>query len=118
LNEALAAQLAVVEAVEVQLADLEVKWAAGELVQLAYERAKPVLDKRLAKERARLDGLERPAAPTEIKAEADWMEMEPNEKRVLITRFQVPIRIGPHKPGVRRFDPGRVKIGRVKTRRS
>ena len=112
LTDALAAQVAKVEAVEDQLADLEVKWAAGELVQRAYDRAKPVLDKRLAAERARLDGLEHPAAPLPVEVAADWAQMTDAERRILIQRFGARITVGPHRPGARRFDPARVRITR------
>jgi site-specific DNA recombinase len=110
LTEALGAQLAKVEAVEEQLADLEVKWAAGELVQKAYARAKPVLDRRLALEKAKLDGLAHPTSPLPIDVGADWKEATDAEKRVLISRFGVQIRIGDHRSNQRRFDPGRVRI--------
>jgi site-specific DNA recombinase len=114
ITHALAAQAAKVDFIEDQLADLEVKWAAGELVQRAYERAKPVLDKRLAAERARLDGLAHPAPPLPADAYADWAEMTDGEKRVLIIQFGVRITVGPHRPrpGVRRFDPARLRITR------
>ena len=84
LTDALAEQAAKVEAIEDQLANLEVKWAAGELVQRAYDRTKPVLDQRLAAARARLDGLAHPAAPLPADAAADWAEAtgpEPTTRR-------------------------------------
>jgi site-specific DNA recombinase len=114
ITDALSAQAAKIEGVEEQLAELEAKWAAGDLVQRAYDRAKPVLDKRLAAERAKLDGLEHPAPPLPADAHADWAEATDAEKRILITRFRVQIVIGPHcpRPGVRRFDPARVRITR------
>jgi DNA invertase Pin-like site-specific DNA recombinase len=112
LTDARAAQLAKVEAVEDQLADLEVKWASGELVQRAYDRAKPVLDRRLAAEQARLDALERPAVPLPADAAADWAEATDAERRILIQRYRVQITVGPHRPGARRFDPARVRITR------
>lgn len=112
LTDALAAQDAKVAAVEEQLADLEVKWASGELVQLAYDRAKPVLDRRLAAEQARLGGLARPAAPSPVDAAADWADATDAEKRILIQRYGVRITVGPHRPGARRFDPKRVRITR------
>lgn len=58
--------------------------AAGELVQRAYDRAKPVLDQRLAAAWARLDGLAHPAAPLPADAAADWAEAtgpEPTTRR-------------------------------------
>ena len=112
LTGARAEQLARVEAVEDQLADLEVKWASGELVQRAYDRAKPVLDKRLAAEQARLGALEHPAAPLPADAAADWAAATDAEKRILIQRYSVQITVGPHRPGARRFDPARVRITR------
>jgi DNA invertase Pin-like site-specific DNA recombinase len=113
LTDALSEQLGKVEAVEEQLADLEVKWAAGELVQRAYDRAKPVLDKRLAKEQARLDGLARPTSAMAVDAAADWAEAEPDEKRALITRFGVRITVGAFRSEApRRFDSKRVRITR------
>ena len=112
LTDALAEQHAKVEAIEEQLADLEVKWASGELVQRAYDRAKPVLDRRLAAEQARLDGLEHPAAPRPVEVAADWAAATDAERRGLIQRFGVQITVGPHRPGARRFDPARVRITR------
>ena len=112
LTDALAEQAAKVEAIEDQLANLEVKWAAGELVQRAYDRAKPMLDQRLAAARARLDGLAHPAAPLPADAAADWAEATDAERRILIQRFGVRITVGPHRPGARRFDPARVRITR------
>ena len=112
LTDALAAQAATVGKIEDQLADLEVKWAAGELVQRAYDRAKPVLDQRLAAARARLDGLEHPAAPSKVDVAADWAKATDAERRILIQRFGVQITVGPHRPGARRFDPARVGITR------
>ena len=66
-----------------------------------------MLDKRLAAERARLSGLEHPAAPKPIEVAADWAAMTDAERRVLIQRFGVQITVGPHQPGARRFDPAR-----------
>jgi site-specific DNA recombinase len=112
LTDALKTQLAKVEAVEDQLAELEVKWAFGELVPRAYGRAKPVLDRRLADERAKLEGLEQPGTPTPLVVADDWAEMTDDEKRVLITRFGVHIEIGPHKLRRKGFDPDRITITR------
>ena len=112
LTGARAEQLARVEAVEDQLADLEVKWASGELVQRAYDRAKPVLDRRLAAEQARLGALEHPAAPLPADAAADWAVGHDAEKRILIQRYGVQITVGQHRPGARQFDPARVRITR------
>jgi hypothetical protein len=81
-------------------------------VQRAYDRAKPVLDQRLAAARARLDGLAHPAAPLPADAAADWAEATDAERRILIQRFGVRITVGPHRPGARRFDPARVRITR------
>ena len=112
LTDALATQAAKVEAVEDQLAALEVKWASGELVQRAYDLAKPVLDKGLAAERARFDGLAHPPPPLPADAAADWADATDAERRILIQRFRVRITVGPHRPGARRFDPARVRITR------
>lgn len=115
LTDARAMQAAKVDAVEKQLGDLEVKWAAGELVPQAYDRAKPVLDRRLAQERAKLDKIAGGGSLAPVDVRADWSKMTTAEKRVLITRCGVRIVIGPHRPA-HRFDPGRVRIRRV-TRR-
>jgi DNA invertase Pin-like site-specific DNA recombinase len=110
LTEARSAQLSAVEAIEEQLVDLEAKLATGDIIARAYDAARPILDKRLAAARAKLDGLSQPVTLTPIQAAADWAEMTDAEKRSLIKRFRVRIVIGPHTPGVRRFDPSRVKI--------
>lgn len=112
LTDARATQLKKLEEVEEALADLEVKRASGEIIPLAYERAKPVLDKRLARERAKLAGIEHPAGPVPIDAAADWASMLPDEKRMLIKRFRVRIAIGAHR-NMPRFDSGRVSIRRI-----
>jgi hypothetical protein len=112
LTDARAEQDAKVQAIENQLVDLEVKWGAGELIQAAYDRTKPVLDKRLAAAQATLDGLAHPVAPRRVEAAADWAKATTAERRILIQQFGVQITVGPHQPGARRFDPARVDIKR------
>jgi site-specific DNA recombinase len=113
LNESRRDQLVQVEAVESQLSDLEVKWASGELVQQAYDRAKPVLDRRLAVEQSKLAELSRQSVTVNpVAAEKDWQQMTPAEKRTLIARSRTTITIGPYIPGPipRRFNDKRVTI--------
>lgn len=69
------------EAVEEHLAELEAKWAAGDILRLASERTGRVLDKRLATERARLKKLgrdgpirTRSGSPADAK---EWTMSEP-----------------------------------------
>jgi site-specific DNA recombinase len=113
LGNARAEHLARVDAVEEQLAELEVKYAAGEIVRRAYERAKPVLDKRLAKERAALDGLAHGGRSAfAIDPSADWAAMTPDEQRALIgAALGVTIMPSDGTQG-RMFDPSRVVIDR------
>lgn len=110
LNEARAAQLAKVQAVEDRLTDLEVKWATGELIQAAYERAKPVLDAQRAKLLAGLDELSPATAISAYDASEDWGEMTDEEKRLVVRRFRVKVEVLPFVRGTRRFDPSRVAI--------
>jgi site-specific DNA recombinase len=108
LNEARAAQLAKLQAVEDRLTNLEVKWASGELIQAAYDRSKPVLDGQRVKLLAGLDELAPAAAISSYDAELDWAEMTDDEKRVVVRRYRVRIEILPRRSGTRRFDPERV----------
>lgn len=109
LNEARAAQLANLQAVEDRLTDLEVKWAAGELIQAAYDKAKPVLDGQRTKLLAGLDELSPATAIVEYNAALDWGDMTDDEKRDVIRRHRVRIEIGPMDRGApRRFDRRRV----------
>jgi site-specific DNA recombinase len=112
LSDARARQLADVEALEEQLADLEVKKAMGEIIQRAYDRAKPVLDRRLKVAQDVLDGIAVPTSRVTLDPAADWADedMTPEKKRALITRYKATITIKPFKAGVRRFDPARVVI--------
>jgi site-specific DNA recombinase len=110
LTEARASQQSKVESIEGQLVDLEVKWATGEIIQSAYNRAKPVLDGRLARERASLDGLAIVAAPSMFDAALDWDEATDDEKRALIRRYGVKITIARSTKGPR-FDAGRIRVG-------
>lgn len=110
ITDARAKQLAEVEAIEEQLADLEVKRAMGEIIQRAYDRAKPVLDRRLKAARDKLDGIGVRTSTAPLDAAADWADATSAEKRALIQRFGVEIAIGPFEPGKRRFNPERVQI--------
>jgi site-specific DNA recombinase len=108
LNEARDTQLAKLQAVEDRLADLEVKWATGELIQSAYDRAKPVLDAQRAKLLAGLEELSPATAISTYDAALDWDEMTDDERRVVIQRYRVRIEVLPKQPGTRRFDRTRV----------
>jgi DNA invertase Pin-like site-specific DNA recombinase len=99
-----------VEAIEERRDELEIKWAAEEISQRAYDGAKQVLDRRLAAERDKLTDLAAPVAPLPVDVAADWAEARDDEKRALIARFKVRILIGPHARGAGRFDPSRVRI--------
>jgi site-specific DNA recombinase len=108
LNEARAAQLAKLQAVEDRLTDLEVKWASGELIQAAYDKSKPVLDGQRAKLLAGLEELSPATAISAYDASLDWAEMTDEEKRLVIRRYRVRVEILSMQPGTRRFDPTRV----------
>lgn len=108
LNDARAAQMAKVQAVEARLADLEVKWAAGELIQAAYDRAKPVLDGQRAKLLAGLDELSPAAAISTYDADVEWAGLNDDEKRAVIREYRVRIEILGVQPGPRQFNPNRV----------
>ena len=108
LTEARAAQVAKLQAVKDRLTDLEVKWATGELIQEAYDRAKPILDKQL---QALSDGLEdlRPEVlHVNYDAALDWSEMTDEEQRVVIRDYRVQVVIRPRTSTSRQFDPARV----------
>ena len=90
------------------------KYAAGEIVRRAYERAKPVLDKRLAKERANLDGIGgRGRGLVAIDPSADWAAMSVAEKRAAIGYSGFAVTIAPSN-GTQghMFDASRVAIDR------
>lgn len=111
LNEARAAHLAKLQAVEDRLTDLEVKWAAGELIQSAYDRAKPVLDGQRAKLLAGMGGLSEAQAVADFDADLEWSgpDTTDDDRREMIRRYRVRVEIGPMDPGApRRFDPRRV----------
>jgi hypothetical protein len=111
LTDARAASAKRIEGLEDQLAELEAKKAMGEIIAKAYDRAKPILDRRLVAARADLDGMDAPAGPIPLDLAAeDWHEMTTEEKRAEIARFHVRITISPFRQGQRRFDPERVKI--------
>lgn len=95
MSAALSEQMAKVEAVEEHLAELEAKWAAGDTIRLAYERARPVLDKRLAIERDGLDWLGRDNGyVAHLDVVVAWEKLTAEEKRAVIRRFKVRILIG------------------------
>lgn len=109
LNEARAEHLAKVQAVEDRLTDLEVKWATGELIQSAYDRAKPLLDAQRTKLLVALDDLSPAAAISAYDAALDWDEMTDDERRVVIQRYRVRIEVLPKETGATsKFDPTRV----------
>ncbi|MDP3893518.1 recombinase family protein [Nocardioides sp.] len=108
LNEARAAQQARLQAVEEQLIELEVKKAAGEIIPAAYDRAKPILDKRWAALDAGLKDLSPASAMTNYDAAIEWDGLNDEEKRAVIREYRVRIEILPMQPGTRRFDPSRV----------
>ncbi|HEX3453863.1 MAG TPA: recombinase family protein [Gaiellaceae bacterium] len=113
LNEARAAQQARLQAVEDRLTDLEVKWASGELIQSAYDRAKPVLDGQRAKLLAGLDELAPASAMSSYDASLDWYGEDTTDehRRGLIQRYRVRIEVGPWDQSKgRRYDPERVVI--------
>jgi DNA invertase Pin-like site-specific DNA recombinase len=98
-----------VENIEQQLEDLEVKKALGEIITRAYDKAKPILDKRLAQARADRDEVGS-AEPLVVDATADWRDAEPAERRLLIRRYEVQVRIDPAGPRTYRWDASRVHI--------
>ena len=108
LNEARAAKVAELQAVENRLTSLELKWATGELLQAAYDAAKPVLDRQRTTLLAGLESLSPATAIGTYDASMDWSEMTDEEKRATIRRYRVRVEILPKQPGTRRFDPNRV----------
>jgi len=115
INEAWEIADAKVEALDEQLADLEVKFQAGETRRLAYERSKPVLMKRIAeaeREREELSAASRQARSVPAVSKAEWEAMSPTEKRQLIGRLHLSVTILPLPKGAPRskFCPDRVVI--------
>ena len=112
LSDARAKQLAAVDEIEEQLAELEVKRAEGIIRPRAYERAKAVYDRKLAQAEADLGGLGRASGPRLlVDAAADWEAMTDDEKRALISAL-VRITIKDSQGG-RFFRPERVAIEEV-----
>jgi DNA invertase Pin-like site-specific DNA recombinase len=99
-----------VEAAEDALADLEVKLASGEIIRRAYDRAKPIHDRNLARAQAAL--VEVTAAGTvplpPAIAALDWAEATDDEKRALIRRYHVTITIA--RATSRKWEPERIVI--------
>jgi hypothetical protein len=119
MNEARAVQSAKLGAVEDQLIDLEVKKAAGEIIERAYDKAKPVLDGRRTKLLAVLKELSPAAGLANYDARLDWTEeMTDEERREVIVQYRVRIEIKPMQPGTRRFDPNRVVFPPLRKPRS
>ena len=119
LTDVRAERLAALDEIEEQLASLEVKLASGEIILRAYERAKPVLDKKLAKARAAFDGdvlTHGPRLP--IDPAADYDEMTDDEKRAAISAL-VTVTINEHGGySGRYFRPERVVVTDRAERRS
>lgn len=107
LNEARSVRVAQLQAIEDRLTDLEVKWAAGELIQSAYNRAKPVLDAQRLKVLAGLEELSPAAAISAYDANVEWGALHDTEKREVIRQYGVRIEVLPHQ-GARRYDASRV----------
>jgi hypothetical protein len=108
MNEARAIALAKLHAVEDRLADLELKWARGELIQRAYDQAKPVLDGQRMVLLAGLEDLSPAAGIRDFDASLEWDAMSDDDRRVTILEYRVRIEILPMQPGTRRFDKDRV----------
>ena len=116
VNEARAARTEKAEKIKRQLTALAVKWANEELIDEAYEAAKAVLDKRLAK--LTTEPGEQPlavatrggsAAPEQgYDASLRWANATSEQKRELIQRYRLRPVILAKQPGTRRFDPDRV----------
>ena len=108
MNEARAVALAKLHAVEDRLTNLELKWASGELIQRAYDQAKPVLDGQRMALLAGLEDLSPAAGIRDFDASLAWDTMLDDERREVILRYRVHIEILPMQSGTRRFDPNRV----------
>jgi DNA invertase Pin-like site-specific DNA recombinase len=114
LDDERARLLSKVEDAEEMLAQLETKWAMEEITQRAYDRAKPVLDRKLASARSALADVARPSSRSSVTLAqaAKWENMNDDERRALILGAHVSITIeGPGGRGPR-FMPERVVISR------
>lgn len=109
LNDARAERQSKLDEIENQLVDLEVKKASGEIIAAAYDRAKPILDRRRNELIAGLGELAPEVAMIGYDAAGDWDSMEAEERRQTIRRYRVSITMDP-KLGVNRMDPERVVI--------
>ena len=111
LSSARAARQADVDEALERLAALEVKLAMDEIKPIAYERAKPVLDKRLAKAEAALSGIPSSVGShSAIDPDGDWERMTVDEKRAAINLL-ITVTIDGHGGGSGRyFNPERVVI--------
>jgi hypothetical protein len=118
LNEARAVQLAKLQAVEDRLTGLETKWAMGELIQAAYEKAKPLLDAQRVKLLAGLDEVSPAAAMKTYDAGANWSDMTDEERRAVIQQYRIRIEIGPGRKTARRFDRDRIVFPDTRTEES
>jgi hypothetical protein len=98
-----------------QLADLEVKKAAGEIRELAYQRAKPVLERRIKKAEAKLEelGVEvATASALPAMSQEEWDAATPAKRRRVIADLHLRVTILPHPEGAprNRFVDDRVLI--------
>jgi site-specific DNA recombinase len=90
---------------------LAMRWGRGEMPDEAWDAARAELDERAARARAELAAIPAPAArldPHEIVA--SWEHLSMDEQRQVIGLYVSRIVVFPAKPGVGRFDPGRVVV--------
>jgi DNA invertase Pin-like site-specific DNA recombinase len=91
--------------------ELAVRWAAGEVSGGEWDMARRVLDSEEARLRVALDRLPSTVQPIDggLLREA-WKRAELGERRRYVDLFVGSVTVGRGRPGVRRFDPGRVQI--------
>jgi hypothetical protein len=110
LNEARQVAQAQLAAIETQLVDLETKKALGDVIQAAYDSAKPILDRRRDKALAELASVGAPSSGTLPEVDEDeWDDAEHGERRQIIRDLGMTITVLPLLPNAAR--------NRVDTRR-
>lgn len=107
IGQARAAVQAKLDALDRRRRNMTVKYAAEELSDDDYEAGLAMLARQRAKVQAAMDELAPAVVLAGYDADADWKDMDDDEKRAMIRQHRVRIEILPYRGG-RRFDSGRV----------
>lgn len=110
LTAARVEQITKLQGIEDRLVNLEVKWASGDILDAAYDRAKRTLDQQRAEVAAALADAQPTAAGITADALTLWRAAEPEERRELVRRFRVEVKIGPWEGSRGRYANPRTRV--------